>query len=239
MTVLTNGRALAIAVDDKLVLPSGRVVPLDDVSGWDESDVDPSACAEDCRRVAEHLDEEGTRHRAVTPPKAPPRRVLPVLPAPAPYRPNVDPLGFGELCERVLTALRAEAAVSPWAQTRIRQVEDMCKRAAAHGGPTPAMFDLVFGIEDKIAARPTDLKLFLDLCDRAEAALAAAEQAGDAEGGKIVETRDAVRSLRKNAIRITFATPAMFRMISKINGVSEWYATRREGNESNEKEEGE
>lgn len=53
MNVMTNGRALAIAVGDSLFLPSGREVPLSEAGGWADSEAGPEEALPQCRSAAE------------------------------------------------------------------------------------------------------------------------------------------------------------------------------------------
>lgn len=214
MTVMSNGRALGIAVGNTMILPNGRAVPCADVSGWDESDADVEDCTEDCRRVAEKLNEEEIRYQASTSRKPPARRDLPDLPPPAPYRPSGDLADFEVLCEDVLVALRL-GPTTTWSSATVARVENMLDFSRVRGGPTPNILCLVLDIEEAFASWPERTATFLGLCAEA-CALTAAEAQGLLPAADLDRACGIIQKLRETTERLGTVTPGMFNVVWKI-----------------------
>lgn len=174
MDVLTNGRALAIAVGESLALPSGRLVRLADINAdaWEPADADPEDATPECLATATA---EAARLAALPPP--PPR----VLPEGEAFRPlTVDP-SIADFLRRAEAILRT-IAPCPTCAT----LAGYCEKARL-GIVTDGMWTAIEQMEE--AADPSHVAAFAEEFDALAQVFA-----GDA--GRAHIARDAAKNVR-------------------------------------------
>lgn len=162
MDVLTNGRALAIAVGESLALPSGRLVRLADINAdaWEPADANPEDATPECLATAMA---EAARLAALPPP--PPR----VLPEGEAFRPlTVDP-SISDFLRRAEALMRVLAPCP----TRTTLV-GYCEKARM-GIMTDGMWTAIEQLEE--AADPSHVAAFASELDALSESFAGTERA--------------------------------------------------------------